>query len=191
METARFTLGDGHDDYFLIVSRLIPYKRIDLAVQAFNTLGLPLKIGGDGRDREALERMAAPNIEFLGRLPDGELQTLLQRCRAFIFPGTEDFGIAPLEANAAGRPVIAYQAGGALDTLIEGQTGLFFDEPTSESLAAAVHTLQDMTFDPVSIRQHALRFDKTVFQHKLMQFVEEKHAEHQNQPQRTPRSQRE
>ena len=191
VETARFAPGDGHDDYFLIVSRLIPYKRVDLAVQAFNALGLPLKIVGNGRDRPALERLAGPTVEFLGWLPDGERQTLLQRCQAFIFPGIEDFGIAPLEANAAGRPVIAYQAGGALDTLIEGQTGLFFDEPTSESLAAAVHTLQDMTFDPVSIRQHALRFDKTVFQHKLMQFVEEKHAEHQNQPQRTPRSQRE
>ncbi len=177
VETARFEPGEGHD-YFLVVSRLIPYKRIDLAVQAFNTLGRPLKIVGDGRDRAKLEQMAAPNIEFLGRVPDDELPTLLQRCRAFIFPGVEDFGIAPLEANAAGRPVIAYRAGGALDTVIEGQTGLFFDEPTPQSLAAAAHALDGMSFDPQAIRQHALRFDKAVFQRELMHFVEEKYAEH-------------
>lgn len=178
VETERFALVDDHKDYFLIVSRLIPYKRIDLAVQAFNELGLPLKIVGHGRDRSALERMAGPNIEFLGRVPDDELQTLLQRCRAFVFPGYEDFGIAPLEANAAGRPVIAYRAGGALDTVVEGKTGLFFDELTSRSLAAAVRALDGVILEPDSIRQHALRFDKTVFQRKLMRFVEEKYAEH-------------
>lgn len=178
VETSRFSPGDGHDDYFLIVSRLIPYKRIDLAVQAFDELGWPLKIVGDGRDRPKLERIAGPNIEFLGRVPDGELQTLLQRCRAFIFPGCEDFGIAPLEANAAGRPVIAYRAGGALDTVVEGETGLFFDEPTPESLASAVRALDSVTFAPEAIRQHALRFDKTVFQRELKRFVEAKYAEH-------------
>ncbi len=179
VETARFTPGEDGGDYFLVVSRLIPYKRIDLAVQAFNQLGRPLKIVGDGRDRAALQRAAAPNIEFLGRLPDQELQSLLQRCQALVFPGYEDFGIAPLEANAAGRPVIAYRAGGALDTVIAGQTGLFFDEPTPQSLAAAVRTLDDVTFDPPAIRQHALRFDKAVFQRDFKRFVEEKYAEHQ------------
>ncbi len=178
VEIDRFTPEDGHDDYFLIVSRLIPYKRIDLAVRAFNALGWPLKIVGDGRDRPSLERIAGPNVEFLGRVPDGELRTLLQRCRAFVFPGCEDFGIAPLEANAAGRPVIAYRAGGALDTVVEGKTGLFFDEPTPQSLAAAVRALDSMTFDPAAIRQHTLRFDKAVFRRELMCFVEEKYAEH-------------
>jgi len=174
VETARFTPGEGGGDYFLVVSRLIPYKRIDLAVQAFNQLGRPLKIVGDGRDRAALQRAAAANVEFLGRLPDQELESLLQGCQALVFPGYEDFGIAPLEANAAGRPVIAYRAGGALDTVIEGQTGLFFDEPTPQSLAAAVRTLDDVTLDPQAIRQHALRFDKTVFQRDFKRFVEEK-----------------
>ncbi len=178
VETDRFSLGDGHDDYFLIVSRLIPYKRIDLAVQAFNELGLPLKIAGSGRDRQALEQIAGPNVEFLDRVPDDELPTLLQRCRAFIFPGVEDFGITPLQANAAGRPVIAYRAGGALDTVVEGRTGLFFDEPTPESLAAAVRDLEAMSFEPEAIRQHALHFDKTVFQRELKRFVEEKYAAH-------------
>jgi glycosyltransferase involved in cell wall biosynthesis len=178
VETDRFALADGHDGFFLVVSRLIPYKRIDLAVEAFNKLGLPLKIVGDGRDRPALEKMAGSTIEFLGRVSDSEMQTLLQRCRAFVFPGYEDFGIAPLEASAAGRPVIAYRAGGALDTVVEGKTGLFFDEPTPESLAAAVRALEDMTFDPDSIRQHALRFDKMVFRRELMCFVEQKYAEH-------------
>jgi glycosyltransferase involved in cell wall biosynthesis len=179
VETDRFSLGDGHDDYFLIVSRLIPYKRIDLAVQAFNELGLPLKIAGSGRDRRALEQIAGPNVEFLDRVPDDELPTLLQRCRALIFPGVEDFGITPLQANAAGRPVIAYRAGGALDTVVEGRTGLFFDEPTPESLAAAVRALEAMAFEPKAIRQHALHFDKTVFQRELKRFVEEKCAVHQ------------
>ena len=178
VETDRFSLGDGHDDYFLIVSRLIPYKRIDLAVQAFNELGLPLKIAGSGRDRQALEQIAGPNVEFLDRVPDDELPTLLQRCRAFIFPGVEDFGITPLQANAAGRPVIAYRAGGALDTVVEGRTGLFFDEPTPESLAAAVRALEAMAFEPEAIRQHALHFDKAVFQRELKRFVEEKYAAH-------------
>ena len=180
VEVDRFTSVADQDDFFLIVSRLIPYKRIDLAVEAFNALRLPLKIVGDGRDRLALERMAGSTIEILGRVPDSEMQTLLQRCRAFVFPGDEDFGIAPLEANAAGRPVIAYRAGGALDTVVEGKTGLFFDEPTPESLAAAVRALEGMTFDPDSIRQHALRFDKTVFRRELMCFVEQKHAEHKD-----------
>lgn len=176
VETDHFAPGNGCDDYFLIVSRLIPYKRIDLAVQAFNQLGLPLKIVGDGRDRSALERAAGPNVEFLGRLSDKESATLLQRCRAFIFPGHEDFGIAPLEANAVGRPVIAYRAGGALDTVVEGKTGLFFDEPTPESLAAAVRALEDVAFEPEAIRRHALRFDKAVFQRELMRFIEEKYT---------------
>ncbi len=113
VDTGRFNPVQDHDDYFLIVSRLIPYKRIDLAVRAFTELGLPLWIAGDGRDRESLEAIAGPNVRFLGRVPDEELGTLLARCRAFVFPGLEDFGIAPVEAMAAGRPVIAYAGGGA------------------------------------------------------------------------------
>jgi glycosyltransferase involved in cell wall biosynthesis len=174
VHVARFVLEDSHDDYFLILSRLIPYKRIDVAVQAFGLLGLPLKIVGDGRDRARLEAMAKPNVEFLGRLPDQQVEQLLSRCRAFIFPGEEDFGIAPVESQAAGRPVIAYAAGGALETVVEGVTGLFFREQTAESLAEAVAAFDERAFDSAAIRQHARKFDRESFKSKLGAFVDEK-----------------
>jgi len=174
VEVQRFQVQESQDDYFLIVSRLIPYKRIDLAVQAFNMLGLPLKIIGDGRDRPRLEAMANPNTEFLGRLPVQQVREYLSRCRAFIFPGEEDFGIAPLEAQAAGRPVIAYASGGALETVIEGATGLFFREQTAESLAEAVSLFDADAFDGAAIRRHAQGFDKETFKSKLGAFVNEK-----------------
>jgi glycosyltransferase involved in cell wall biosynthesis len=160
-------------DYFLIVSRLIPYKRIDLAVEALNRLGLPLWIAGEGRDRANLEALAGPNVRFLGRVPDAELPGLVARCRAFLFPGLEDFGIAPVQAMAAGRPVIAYAGGGALDYVIEGETGLFFEEQTPESLAEAVGRFHADDFDPARIRAHAERFDASVFKSRLQALVKE------------------
>jgi glycosyltransferase involved in cell wall biosynthesis len=163
-----------HDDFFLIVSRLIPYRRIDLAVQAFNRLGLPLLIAGDGRDREVLQAMAGTNITFLGYVSDADRADLMARCRAYILPGAEDFGIAPIQAMAAGRPVIAYASGGALDTVIPGETGLHFRELTPESLVAAVRQFDALSFDPAVIRRHAERFDQCVFERKLRAFVEEK-----------------
>jgi len=126
VDTARFGLGEGSGDYFLVISRLIPYKRIDLAIEAANHLRLPLKIIGEGRARPCLERLAGPTIEFCGRLPDDEAALLLQNCRALVFPGLEDFGITPLEAQAAGRPVVAFAGGGALETVINGKTGVLF-----------------------------------------------------------------
>lgn len=174
LEVDRFEVRDGRGDYFLTVSRLIPYKRIDLAVEAFNTLGLPLKIIGDGRDRRRLEGMAEPNVEFLGTLADRELRQYLSRCKAFIFPGEEDFGIAPLEAQASGRAVIAYAAGGALETVVEGVTGLFFHEHTAESLAEAVSSFDERDFDATAIRHHAESFDREIFKSKFRSFVDEK-----------------
>lgn len=174
VEIQRFQVQESHEDYFLIVSRLIPYKRIDLAVQAFNMLGLPLKIIGDGRDRLRLQAMAKPNIEFLGRLPDRQVGEYLSRCRAFVFPGEEDFGIASLEAQGAGRPVIAYAGGGALETVVDGVTGLFFREPTAESLAEAVSLFDADAFDSATLRRHAQGFDKEAFKSKLRAFVDEK-----------------
>jgi glycosyltransferase involved in cell wall biosynthesis len=159
-------------DYFLIVSRLVPYKRVDLAVQAFNQLGLPLVIAGDGRDRARLEKMAQPNIRFAGRVSDVERRRLMARCRAFVFPGEEDFGIAPLEANASGRPAIAFAGGGALDTIIEGLNGVFFREPSAGSLAERVRTFDPSQFEPLGIRAHAERFDVRVFQAKMRELVE-------------------
>jgi glycosyltransferase involved in cell wall biosynthesis len=173
VDTGRFHPTDEVDEYFLIISRLVPYRRIDLAVRAFNQLGLPLVIGGAGRDREPLEALAGPNITFLGYVPDVELPDLYRRCRAYILPGSEDFGIAPVQAMAAGRPVIAYASGGALDTVIPGRTGLHFHEPTPQSLIDAVQAFQDQTFDPQEIRCHAQRFDKSVFEGKLRSYVQQ------------------
>lgn len=177
--THKFAPSDSHDDYFLIVSRLVPYKRIDIALRAFNELGLPLVIVGQGRDRASLEALAEPNIKFLGRLPDGELRHYLAHCRALIFPGAEDFGLSPLEAQAAGRPVIAYAAGGALETVVAGVTGAFFFAQTPEALVEVVEGFDDDRYDPAVIRQHAEGFDIAVFQEKLSRFIAEKWAEHQ------------
>lgn len=159
-------------DYFLVASRLIPYKRIDLAVQACTRLRLPLIVVGEGRARAALEAMAGPTVQFRGRVSSQELAQLLAHCRAFIFPGLEDFGIAPVEAQAAGRPVIAYGQGGALDTVVEGVTGLFFDEQTPEALIAAIQRLGKMRFDPGAIRRHAEQFSVMRFKHQLRSFIE-------------------
>jgi len=172
VDVQRFRPLPQHDDYYLIVSRLIPYKRIDLAIRAFNVLGLPLHISGSGRDREALEAIAGPNITFLGRVPDAELPDLMARCKAFIFPGREDFGITPLEAQAAGRPVIAYGVGGALDSVIEGHTGTLFREATPESLMEAVLSFDAGAVDPLACRANAERFSEARFRAGLMAQVE-------------------
>jgi len=167
------------DSYFLIVSRLIPYKRIDLAVQAFNELGLPLVIIGDGRDRAQLEAMARSNVTFLGRISTEEVQKYLSHCRAFVFSGLEDFGIAPVEALAAGRPVIAYAGGGALDTVKEGISGTFFYPQTVEALVETVRGFNDSQYDPQQIVQEAKRFDVSVFKERIGAFIQEKWDQHQ------------
>ena len=178
VDTSRLKPSSDHDNFFLVVSRLIPYKRIDLAVQAFNELGLPLVIIGDGRDRGKLEAMARPNITFLGHLPTREVHQHLQRCRAFVFPGLEDFGIAPVEALAAGRPVIAYAGGGALDTVEEGITGAFFYPHTVEALVSTVRRFDDSIYDPPQLAERARQFAVPVFKERLMAFIEDKWQRH-------------
>jgi glycosyltransferase involved in cell wall biosynthesis len=178
VDTSRFHVAPEQDDYFLVVSRMIPYKRIDLAVQAFTRLGLPLRIIGTGRDEKKLRRMAGKNVRFMGALSDAEVREHMARCRALIFPGEEDFGLTTVEAQASGRPVIAYGAGGALSTVIEGQTGVFFSEQTVESLVEAVRGFQDEQFDPQRIRRHAEEFDTQRFMDRLSHFVEAKIATH-------------
>ncbi len=175
VDTRRFVpTQDGvHNGYFLVVSRLVPYKRIDLAVEAFTELGLPLWIAGSGRDRASLEALAGPNVRFLGRVPDAELGPLMAGCRAFVLPGLEDFGITPVQAMAAGRPVIAYGGGGALDTVVEGTTGTFFWEQTPESLAEAILRIDRAEFDPATIRVHAEQFDSEVFRATIRKYVRE------------------
>ena len=166
------------EDFYLVVTRLVPYKRLDIVVEAFNRLGLPLRIVGQGRDRAALERAAGPNIRFLGFVSDAEKNDLYARCRATIFPAEDDFGIAQVEAQAVGRPVIAYRAGGAIETVRDGVTGVFFDEQTPESLMAAVARLTAGRFDPATIRTHAQTFDATVFRRAIAGYVDECWREH-------------
>jgi Glycosyltransferase len=164
-------------DYFLVLSRLVPYKRIDLAIQACNRLHLPLVIIGKGRDLEGLKKIAGPTIQFMGHLSDAEVIYYLKHCRAFLFPGEEDFGITPLEAQACGRPVIAYQAGGALASVVDGMTGSFFAEQTVDSLASVLERFDEHSFDPQAIHNHALEFDIPRFSRRILQFIEAKMSE--------------
>ncbi|MEA3377252.1 MAG: glycosyltransferase [Chloroflexota bacterium] len=177
VDTRRFHPSPEQDDYYLIVSRLVPYKRIDLAVRAFAQLERPLVIAGDGRDRDALEAMAGPSVTFLGYVSDEELPELFARCRAYVLPGEEDFCIAPVQAQAAGRPVIAYGAGGALDTVIPEETGTFFDEQTAGALAEAVRAFDPAAVDPEDCRANAERFAVHVFRDKLRRFLRERVTE--------------
>ncbi|MBE2271440.1 MAG: glycosyltransferase [Anaerolinea sp.] len=167
VETERFQPSSRVEDYYLVVSRLVPYKRIDLAVEAATRLGVPLKIAGRGRDMDALKARAGSNVEFLGYVPDADLPDLIARCKALIFPGFEDFGIVPVQAQAAGRPVIAFGGGGALDTVIPGKTGEWFSELTPESLMAVLRDFDPSRYDTGTIRAHAERFDAAVFRREI------------------------
>lgn len=171
VDVRRFHLTPDRGDYFLALSRLIPYKRIDLAVRACTVLGLPLKVIGMGRDLPRLRALAGPTVEFLGPLSDEQMAEVLARCRALIFPGEEDFGITPVEAQACGRPVIAYGAGGALCSVIPDVTGVFFHEQTVESLMAELLIFDDRAFDPAVIRRHAERFDIARFHRRAARFI--------------------
>lgn len=177
VECKKFKVSDVIGKYFLIVSRLNSYKNIDLVVRACSTLGMHLKIVGTGPFRKKLEKIAGPCVEFLGRVSDADLIKLYGSCRSFIFPGEEDFGIAPLEAQASGRPVIAYARGGALETVVSGLTGLFFTESTVESIISAINNFirMEKTFNKDVIRKNALKFDKEIFKKKINNFINEKY----------------
>lgn len=168
VDTARFT-PDGRppDDHLLVVARLVPNKRVDLAVAAAARLGRRLLVVGDGPERARLERMAGPTVTFLGVRPDAELAGLYARARGFLFPGLDDFGIAPVEAQAAGRPVVAFGQGGATETVVPGVTGLFFDEPSVDALAAAIEALDRLDADPAVCRANAQRFDAAEFRRRM------------------------
>ena len=148
------------ENHFLIVSALVPYKRIDLAIEACRATGARLRIAGDGPDRARLERDGAPGIEFLGALSNEALRDEYRRAQAVILPGEEDFGIVPLEAQACGRPVVALGRGGALETVVDGETGVLFEEATAAALAAALDRAVSTTFDSGRIRAHAERFSR-------------------------------
>lgn len=174
VDTTRFEPSNRVEDYYLMVGRLVPYRRLDLLIEAFNKMKRPLLIAGSGRDRERLEALAHDNIQFLGYVPDENLPDLMARCKAFMFPGEEDFGIAPIQAMAAGRPVIAYAGGGALDTVIEGQTGVLFKEQTVAGIVEAVERFDTDSVSSLTIRHHAEQYDTAVFKQKMHDFITEK-----------------
>ena len=167
------------ENYFLVVSRLVSYKRVDLVIEAFNQLGLPLKIVGKGIQEMMLKRMAKKNIEFLGQLTDEQLLSYYQNCQALIFPQEEDFGLVPLEAQACGKPVIAFGGGGALETIIEGKTGEFFYPQTSEALVKVIKSFKAARYQPEACRQQAEKFGKEIFKKKVKEVVEKEWKKHQ------------
>jgi glycosyltransferase involved in cell wall biosynthesis len=149
--------------FALIVSALVPYKRIELAMDACALAGIPLRIVGDGPERAALERRSTSNTQFLGRLTDAQVRDLYRRAAVVVLPGEEDFGIVPLEAQACGRPVVAFALGGARETVVDGETGFLVDEPSAAAFADAVGRASTHRFDRVAIRHHAERFGRARF----------------------------
>ncbi len=169
-------------EYYIAIGRLVEYKRFDLAIAACTELGRQLKIVGSGPQEKALRRLAGSTVEFLGTLSDAELQENLANCRALLFPGEEDFGIVPVEAQSFGKPVIAYASGGVLETVrgifpsegeLENRTGVFFTEQSVSSLEKAILDFESMeqTFDPENIREHSLQFDSAIFKRRISEFI--------------------
>jgi glycosyltransferase involved in cell wall biosynthesis len=171
IEIDRFRSVDEQEDYYVVLARLVSYKRIDLAVRACSERGKRLIVIGSGPDRKNLEAIAGPSVTFLGRASDDQVEYVVSRCRALLFPGEEDFGMAPLEVAAAGRPTIAYRAGGALETIIENVTGLFFDQQTPESLADAIDLFERQDWSRQILRRHAESFSVEVFQDRFRAFL--------------------
>jgi glycosyltransferase involved in cell wall biosynthesis len=170
---SRFNITDiDVGDYFLVVSRLVSYKRIDLAVEACTKTGKKLVVIGDGPDRKKLELLSGPTIQFMGRLPDEQVVHYMQHCQALIFPGVEDFGITPLEVNACGRPVVAFRGGGALDTVVPDVNGVFFENQTVDSLIERLNSMDQIKWNPLNIRKRAEEFSEEVFIKELTELIE-------------------
>jgi glycosyltransferase involved in cell wall biosynthesis len=179
-------------DYYLVVSQLVRYKRVDLAIEACNRLQRPLRVIGEGEEYASLRRLAGPTVKFLGYLPDQKVHENYARCRALLFPGEEDFGIVPVEAQSFGRPVIAFGRGGALETVVgvlpssssvpESSTGVFFAEQSAESLAEAIRFFEanENRFSPALIRHHAERFDAPRFKAEMYAFINMRMLEFRN-----------
>jgi glycosyltransferase involved in cell wall biosynthesis len=175
VDVDKFTVGDAKDNYFITLSRLVPYKRIDLIIRAFNELKLPLVVMGDGPDRGRLQKISGKTINFTGYLAGDALNDCMKRARAFVFSAEEDFGIVNVEAQACGVPVIALGRGGALETVIKDETGIFFYRQDVESLVAAVKEFlsKESSFDPTTIRRNAERFPRERFEREFKKFVDD------------------
>ena len=180
VKTDIFYIAQKTENYFLAVGRLLSYKRFDLIIAAFNRLGWPLKIIGSGPEFGRLKETVGPNIEFLGQVPDSSLCDYYAHCQALIFPQEEDFGIVAAEAMASGRPVIAYSAGGALEIVKDGETGILFGEQTIDALVGALMRFKGAEFSPQKIREYALSFDKEIFKEKIREFVDKSWEEYNN-----------
>lgn len=174
VDSELFQPGNRQDDYYLIVSALVPYKRLDLAIETFNHNGLKLKIAGNGPDYKKLKKAANKNVEFLGFLPPQKLLQAYQGAIALVMPGEEDFGINSLEAQACGIPVVAFGRGGATETIIPQETGLFFPELTVASLQTALDKLQGIAFNKATIRANALAFSRDLFKERASTLFREK-----------------
>lgn len=175
-----FQISNENGDFYLCVSRLQEYKRVDIAVEACTKLNVPLVVIGDGPEQPKLKKMAGSCVKFLGRVSDDVIREHYGKCKAFLFPGEEDYGITPLEAQASGRPVIAYGKGGVLETVIDGETGVFFKEQTVESMIEAIKKAEKIEFQKEKLREHAMEFDEEVFRKKLKKFIEKQYKEFLN-----------
>jgi glycosyltransferase involved in cell wall biosynthesis len=171
IDVERFSIDEPDEDYYLLLSRLAPYKRLDLAIEACKKLDRPLVVIGDGTARRQLEKIAGPKTRFLGRQSDELVAQYASRCRALIFPGEEDFGMTPLEINSAGRPVIAYRAGGATETVIRGETGVFFEKQTIDSLVEGIEEFENLSWNRQALRCHAEKFNRQVFAARINNFL--------------------
>ncbi len=178
VDTQRFTIDAKPKTYYLIGGRIVSYKRFDIVVEAFTKIGIPLKVFGSGPAEAALRKNAGSNVEFVGRVSDEERARLFSGAIAFLHPHEEDFGITAVESMAAGRPVIAYRRGGAIETVVDGVTGTFFDEQSWEELADTVLHFDEKKFDPLVIRAHAEKFSTAVFRKTFHSFVMKKWADH-------------
>lgn len=175
-----FSLEEIKEDYYFTASRLVPYKKTQLIIEAFNELPhLKLIVAGDGPELEKLQKTAKNNIEFVGYIENKKLRSLMQKAKAFVFAAEEDFGIIPVEAQACGTPVIALAKGGTLETVIENKTGIFFVEQSAEKIKEAVLNFETKNFNPQIIREHAVTFSKQRFEKEMREFVETKYKEHQ------------
>ncbi len=172
VDTSRFDVGDGRGGFYLMLMRLVGWKRPDIVVDACTRLKLNLVVAGDGRELAALRERAGPTVRFAGRVNDVQMRELYRDCRALVLPSEEDFGITPLEAMASGRPVIAYGRGGVLDTVVPGQTGVFFEEQSADAVADTLADFDMDRFDPEAVRRHAEGFDSVAFRRRLRSLID-------------------